>query len=116
MIIDERTDGEITILRPQGRLTVETFGHLKDRVRHDVSRGRVKLVLNLAAVPYADSIGIAEIVRAHVILKTDGGRLALTDLPEPVAELFSLTRLDTVIAAYATEADAIASFTRAEPA
>ncbi len=111
MTFTEHIDGSVVILRPHGRLTVETFGPLKGRVRDLVTGGRQQLVLNLADVSYVDSIGIAEIVRAHVTLKTDGGRLTLTNLPPVVDELLSLTQLHTVIASAATEAHAIRMLT-----
>ena len=88
-------------------MSVETFGLLKDRVRALLAEGRRQIVLNLADVSYVDSIGIAEIVRAHVMLKTDGGRLTLTNLPPMVDELLALTHLHTVIVSAATEAQAI---------
>ena len=107
MTLTEGVDGIVVILRPHGRLSVETFGLLKDRVRALVAEGRRQIVLNLADVSYVDSIGIAEIVRAHVMLKSDGGRLTLTSLPPMVDELLGLTHLHTVIDSAATEAQAI---------
>lgn len=70
--------------------------------------------MNLSDVSYVDSIGIAEIVRAHVMLKTGGDRLMLTNLPPMVEELLSLTQLHTVIASAATEAHAIQILTEQE--
>ena len=114
MTFTEHIHGDVVILRPHGRLTVETFGLLKGRVREHVTEGRRRLVLNLADVSYVDSIGIAEIVRAHVMLNTGGGRLTLTNLPPAVDELLSLTQLHTVIASAATEVDAVRMFTKQE--
>ena len=114
MTFTERVEGNVVILRPHGRLTVETFGLLKSRVRALVTKGYRQLVMNLGDVSYVDSVGIAEIVRAHVILKTDGGRLTLTNLPPAVDELLSLTQLHTVILSAATEAHAIRMSTEQE--
>ena len=107
--IDERTDGPVTVLRPRGRLTVETFGQLKDRVGRLIADGCRRMVLNLADVPYADSIGIAEIVRSHVMLRNRSGRLKVSDVSPPVVQLLRLTRLHLVLDAHATEAAAVRS-------
>ena len=109
MVIDERTVGRVTVLRPRGRLTVETFGELKSRVSELAKSGRVRVVLNLSAVAYVDSIGVAELVRAHVMIGGRGGRLSLSHLHRTVAELLELTRLTDVLDIFPTEAEAVQS-------
>ena len=107
MVIDERAVGPVTILTPQGRLTVETFGELKSRVGRLVADGRLFVVLNLGAVAYVDSIGVAELVRAHVMLARRGGRLALSHLHRTVAELLRLARLTDLFEIFPTEEEAV---------
>ncbi len=67
-------------------------------------------MLRLAGVSYVDSIGVAELVRTHVILGNRGGRLKLLAIPKPVDELLTLTRLHTVFESFDTEQDAVRSF------
>ncbi len=110
MVIDERTVGRVTVLIPRGRLTVETFGELKNRVRRLADDGRTHVVLNLSAVAYVDSIGVAELVRAHVMLGGRGGRLSLSHLHRTVSELLELTRLKDVRDIFTTEAEAVESY------
>ena len=110
MVIDERTVGRVTVLIPRGRLTVETFGELKIRVRRLADDGRTHVVLNLSAVAYVDSIGVAELVRAHVMLGGRAGRLSLSHLHRTVSELLELTRLKDVLDIFTTEAEAVESY------
>ena len=111
MVIDERVVGSATVLTPHGRLTIETFGELKIRVSRLVEDGRIRVVLNLGAVAYVDSMGVAELVRVHVMLDRRGGRLALSHLHRPVEELLVLTGLREIFFIFPTEAEAVQSCT-----
>ncbi len=108
--IRERAADGVTILDLEGRLTLETFGVLKDTVRGLVDTGCRRLVLHLAGVSYFDSIGVAELVRSHVILGNSGGRLTLLGIPKPVGDLLTITRLHTVFESFDVEQDAVRSF------
>ncbi len=110
MKIQKRATDGVTILDLEGRLTLETFGVLKDTVRALVDTGCRRVVLHLAGVSYVDSIGVAELVRTHVILGNTGGRLKLLGIPKPVAELLTITRLHTVFESFDVEQDAVRSF------
>ena len=110
MKIQKRVTDGVTILDLEGRLTLETFGVLKDTVRGLVDTGCRRVVLHLAGVSYVDSIGVAELVRTHVILGNTGGRLKLLGIPKPVAELLTITRLHTVFESFDVEQDAVRSF------
>ena len=95
------------VLTPRERLTVETFGRLKQRVDQLADQGRVRVVLNLGDVTYVDSIGVAELVRVHVMLDRLGGALALSHLHQTVAALLELTRLTDLLNIFPTESDAL---------
>ena len=103
MVIGEHTADSVTLLLPRDRLTVETFGALKSRASRLVDDGRLHVVLNLKYVPYVDSIGIAELVRIHLMLERCGGRLALSHLNRAAAELLRLTRLTDILNIFTTE-------------
>lgn len=111
MKISEREAGDITILDIEGRIM---FGDGEENFREAVTRmidaGRVKLVLNLAEVPYIDSAGISQLVRTFVTAGKMGGRMKLLHLTKRVRELLNITRLLTVWEAYDSEEEAVASF------
>jgi anti-sigma B factor antagonist len=111
MKISEREAGEITILDIEGRIM---FGDGEESFRDAVTRviesGRVKLVLNLAEVPYIDSAGISELVRTFVTAGKKGGRMKLLHLTKRVRELLNITRLLTVWEVFESEEEAVGSF------
>ena len=53
-------------------------------------------MLDLSAVSYVDSIGIAELDRSHVIVRNHDGHLALAVMPAQIRQLLHVTRLDQV--------------------
>ncbi len=66
-----------------------------------------RLVLNLAAVPYMDSSGIAVFVEALQKLRRVGGKVCLTDLQPRVKGLLEIARLDTIFSICPDEAAAV---------
>lgn len=110
MTITEARVGDVVVLRLSGRMTVETFGGVKEAVRAHVDRGIRRLVLNLQDVPYADSIGIAELVRAHSMLRLRGGSLTLCSPSRPVQELLTLSHLSSVLDLADSERAALAAW------
>jgi anti-anti-sigma factor len=59
--------------------------------------GHPLLVLDFANVSYVSSIGLAALLRLRKQLATKGQRLAVLNVQPHVYEVFSVTRLDTVL-------------------
>ena len=114
MEIQEHTTGTVIVLELRGRLTLEYFGRLKDRVRDLVEQGGRRLVLDLSGVSYVDSIGVSELVRSHVIVDNQGGRLALAAMPAQIDQLLRVTRLDQIFNRFRTLAQAIEHVARTD--
>lgn len=116
MQIARRTEGDITILDLQGRLTLGK-GHerLRDEVKDLLHQGHRKLVLNLEDVPYVDSWGLGELVKTYTAVTHLGGVLKLVNLGTRVRNLLTITRLSTVFDTFESEPEAIGSFLPAPP-
>ena len=72
--------------------------------------GRVKLVLDLAAVTYIDSAGLGLMVAKFVSLRSRGGDLRLVHPTPRSMHLMTITSLATVFETYASEDAAVRSF------
>jgi anti-sigma B factor antagonist len=111
MKITTRQEGDITLLGVEGRIM---FGDGEDEFRDAVTRGieagQLKLVMNMSEVPYVDSAGISQLVRTFVALNKRGGRMTMVCLTRRVRDLLTMTRLLTIMEAFDSEAEAIASF------
>lgn len=111
MKITERQSGEVTILDVEGRILFgEGEESFRDAVTRVIDSGRVKLVLNLAEVPYLDSAGISQLVRTFATVGKRGGGMKLLRLTKRVRELLTITRLLTVWEAFESEEEAVSSF------
>jgi anti-sigma B factor antagonist len=111
MQIEERAVGDVVVLDLKGKITLgEGDELLKDKVNSIVSQGRRKIVLNLAEVPYLDSAGLGEVVRAYTTVSRQGGSLKLLNLTKRITDLLSITKLLTVFDTFDGEDEAIRSF------
>jgi anti-sigma B factor antagonist len=111
MQITERQVGDVMILDLKGKITLgEGDELLKDKVNSLVNQGRRKIVLNLAEVPYLDSAGLGEVVRAYTTVSRQGGSLKLLNLTKRITDLLSITKLLTVFDTFDAEDEAIRSF------
>ena len=111
MQITERSVGDVMILDLKGKITLgEGDELLKDKVNSVVNQGHRKVVLNLAEVPYLDSAGLGEVVRAYTTVSRQGGQLKLLNLTKRITDLLSITKLLTVFETFDSEDDASKSF------
>ena len=111
MQISERVVSDVMILDLKGKITLgEGDELLKDKVNSLVNQGHRKIVLNLAQVPYLDSAGLGEVVRAYTTVSRQGGSLKLLNLTKRITDLLSITKLLTVFETFDTENDAVQSF------
>ena len=112
MKIEERAIGDVTILTIEGQMTIDAPSgqRLGDTVRGVLKRGRKQIVLDLAGVAHIDSTGLCDIVAAYTTtIRRDGSLKLLSPTPR-VCDLLRITKLRTVLDAYDSEADALASF------
>ena len=112
MQIDERMNGEVTVIKVTGDITLNQGGDvmLKDKIQSLLQQGRKKLVLDLGNVSYVDSAGLGQLVQIHSTAKTNGGSLRLVSVTKRLKDLLVVTKLVTIFDSYDSEADAVASF------
>ena len=111
MTITERQQGDVNILTPEGRmLHADGDEPFRNAVRPLLEGGRVRLVVDMEGVPFIDSSGIGEIVRACVTARKKGGDVKLAQLRHRVHEALEITKLLTVIDAFETVEEAVQHF------
>ncbi len=97
------------VLQPRERVTLENEADLKEVIGRHLRAGRVRLVLDLAQVPYIDSCGLGTIVQAHLNSLHAGGWLKLQNVTGRNFQLLSVTRLLGVIGIYAAQPRAVSA-------
>jgi len=65
------------------------------------------VVVDLSAVTYIDSSGIAGLVEAYQMSRRNGTRFTLAAIADPVRRVLQLARLDRVFSIVETVADAV---------
>ncbi len=112
LYINERRDGDVTILDLKGRVRIGgSTVALHRAVRCLVEEGKTQILLNLTDVSHIDSTGLGELIASHISVQDKGGEIKLAHLTERLRELMVITKLFTVFDVFDDEQEALASFT-----
>ncbi|GAA4461639.1 STAS domain-containing protein [Phytohabitans houttuyneae] len=105
--IDERDDLLVATVR--GVLDFFSAGPVQERLNTALNHGANKLVLDLDAVTFVDSTGLALLVSIQRRLQSEGGWLRLARPHEQLRRVLHTTNLDGYFAVYASADEAAAS-------
>jgi anti-sigma B factor antagonist len=113
LYIVEELVGGIILLGLRGRITLgretETFRH---KIRQLIDAGYKRLILDLGAITYIDSVGLSILVASFASMRKQGGDLKLVGLPHGVHQLLQTTRLVTVFEIHNSLESALQAFDR----
>ncbi|GBC78694.1 Putative anti-sigma factor antagonist [bacterium HR08] len=111
MTITERRHNDVVILDIEGKILLgEGDVQLREAIRRLLQSGVRKILLNLANVPYMDSAGLGELVRAYTTVRREGGELKLLNLTARIQDLLTITKLISVFESFDSEEAALKSF------
>ena len=111
--IAEEESGGTTILKLSGRVTLgDESNQLRNRIKDILSRGKTRLILDLAEVSYIDSAGLGTLVAGFTSAQSQGASVKLVNLTRKFHEQLHITKLVTVFEVYNTLEEAIKSFGR----
>jgi len=97
-----------TLVELAGEADVTDIKTLQAVLEAETGKRPGLLIIEMSALRYMDSAALQEILRAHVALQADGGRLALVSPHDTVARVLAMTEVDQVVPVYASVADATA--------
>jgi len=87
--VDDETSS--TVVRLLGELDMETAPQLVACVDEQLARGRTRLVVDLRALTFCDSRGLATLLTTAARCQAAGGSTHLTGAVGPVARVLSIT-------------------------
>lgn len=93
-----------------GEIDGGTEREFRDGLVSVLSQGALRLVVDLAAVPFMASAGVAVLMGLHRALTVRGGSVVLAAPRPVVARVLSLTGADEVISVYPDVGDAVTGF------
>lgn len=105
------SESGIEILTLNGRLTLgRELQNLEWTVEELIKSQKNRVVIDMAGVSFIDSAGIGILVGCHGSLTRAGGDLRLAAVTERVLEVFSVTRVDSILPLHSSADDAIKAF------
>jgi anti-sigma B factor antagonist len=116
MLIDSHRVGDITVVAPEGRCDRRTAPALAEWLELACRSGANRLVVDMGAITFMDSTGLATLIRFMKQCRATGGDLFLANLQQPVRIIFELTRLDSAFVICPTVDVAVDSFAVDRPA
>lgn len=99
--------GRVLMMHVAGQVDLYSSPMLRKEILRMVAIPEMRLLVNLDAVSYMDSSGLATLIEGLQHIHRNKGRMAVTGLRDTVKEVFELTRLDTVFTIYPDEEAAL---------
>jgi anti-sigma B factor antagonist len=101
----------VTVIDISGRVTLgDPAEGLREAVETALKEGATRILLNLAAVNYVDSSGIAALLFSLRTAKEQGASLKLLNLSRRIQDLLKLTGVLPLFECLGDEAAAVSSF------
>jgi anti-sigma B factor antagonist len=92
----EQVTDSVVVFTLTGRLDAVGQLEVKTAFKERVQRGGTTLFVDLAAVTFIDSSGLAALVSGYKLARERGGTLKLAGMNKQVQSVFALTHLDRV--------------------
>ena len=109
MKISARHLDKMTIFDISGDVDLATSPELRKALLRELREGRIpRVILNLKAVRYMDSSGVASLVEGLKVSRDLGARLILFGLNATIREVLQLSKLLKIFEIYDTEEQALA--------
>jgi anti-anti-sigma factor len=97
MRLESQIHDGVCVLRLQGRFVTGSDAELLSAQNSLKDIGIAKAVIDLRAVPYIDSTGLAVVVELHKSLANRGGQLFLAGANQRVREVLEMTRIGEIV-------------------
>jgi anti-sigma B factor antagonist len=99
---------ETAVLVLAGEIDLHESAQVRQRLEPLLVKKPRRLLIDLSAVSYIDSSGLAVLIEAFQRIQPHGGILALCGLQSAVRDIFEIARLDQVFKIYPDQAKALA--------
>lgn len=106
LVIEQKTIGDMTVLRPTGDIDMARSSAIRKVVTEVIRARPAKLVIDLSAVEYMDSSGIATMIEALQSSMRNKIKFALVGVGSRVKVAFEITKLLGMFQIYDTVEDA----------
>jgi anti-anti-sigma factor len=110
MEISTRTQGDVTIVAIKGSLDSVTSPQAQQALDGVIAGGGSKIAVDFTTLDYISSAGLRVMLGTAKQLKAKNGALRTFGLNQTVKEVFDISGFSTILAVFASEADAMGGF------
>jgi anti-sigma B factor antagonist len=96
------------ILALEGDIDLHRSPEVKETLEPLIAQKVPRILLDLTAVTYIDSSGLATMIETLQRIQSYGGKFAMFGLRESVRTVFEIARLDQIFKLFSDEAEALA--------
>lgn len=107
MNIETRKEGDLTIIKPEGRIDATALQEFSACIVKAVDSGSNKVLIDFTKTEYMSSAGIRSLMEGLRKVEEVNGTMAVCSPNANLRELFDVIRLDQVVKIYKTDFDAI---------
>ena len=103
----------VVVAAPVGRIDHAAAGHLEQHLAPLLAESRVGkagVILDFAGVDYISSVGLRVLMIAAKEMRRHGARIAVAALQPVVAEIFAISRFDSVLDVFPSVTAAVEKF------
>lgn len=100
----------VTVVRIEGNLDTNTSPEAQEHFDGLLGKGARKVLVDCEKVDYMSSAGLRVLLGTVKRLTAAGGSLRISGLNETVREVFEISGFSTILAVFATEAEALKGF------
>ena len=101
----------VAVIRLRGWVDASTVPAMQTVLQDLVERGHYHLVMDIGEVECMDSAGFGTLLGALRSLRDRNGSISLVSPRDPVRRALRITRLDTALKVYESEAEAVGAIT-----
>jgi len=110
MNLTQETKNEVLICKVEGEINMESSVELRKAFDGFIRLGAGKILLDLEAVSYVDSSGLATLIELLQRLKKTAGRLRIANMSAKVKSVFEITKLSTLFEIFQSTEAALKEF------
>lgn len=110
LALESRHVDAITVVKCRGRIVEGAESSMLHEYVNGLLPARSYILLHLGEVDFIDSSGLGLLVRLGAKAQASHGHLKLCSVSAKVVEVLNVTRLNTILHPYASEAEAISAF------
>ena len=105
-ILYQTLEGGVVLVRLNGRLDATTSPEVRETLQTLLEQDQPKIIIDLQAVPFIDSSGLASLVSGLRMAREKSGIIALSGIQPQAQTVFRLTMLDRIFPIRPTYHDA----------